>query len=238
MKIKCLAIDDEPFALRQLADFINRTPFLELVGECSSGYEVLELLPQKQVDLMFVDIQMPDLTGIELIKSIENGPRVVFTTAYEEYAVEGFRVDALDYILKPFGYPEFLKAANKARNYFELMNKAKTQVNANEDCLFIKSEYKIMRIDFDDIQFVEGMREYVKIHLVHSKPVMTLMSMKSIEEKLPSNKFMRVHRSFIVNLNRITVIERNRIVFNNNYIPISDQYKETFQEYLDQHFLK
>jgi two-component system LytT family response regulator len=238
MKIKCLAIDDEPFALRQLADFIERTPFLVLVGQCSSGYEVLELLPETQVDLMFVDIQMPDLTGIELIKSIENGPRVIFTTAYEEYAIEGFKVDAIDYILKPFGYPEFLKAANKARSYFELMNKANTQINANEECLFIKSDYKIMRIEFDDIQFVEGMREYVKLHLLHTKPVMTLMSMKSIEEKLPTSKFMRVHRSFIVNLSRITIIERNRIVFNNNYIPISDQYKEKFQEYLDKFFIK
>ncbi len=238
MKIKCITIDDEPLALKQMADFIRQTPFMELVGECSSAFDAMEVLTQHQVDLMFVDINMPGLSGMEFIKSLEERPEVIFTTAYSEFAIEGFKVDALDYLLKPIGYNDFLKAAHKALNYFETQAKASNSGGGDEEYLFVKSEYKIVRIRLADIKYIEGMREYVRIYITTGKPVMSLMSMKSLEEKLPINSFMRVHRSFIVNLNHITTIERSRIIFDKDvYIPIGDLYKEKFQEYIDKHFL-
>jgi DNA-binding LytR/AlgR family response regulator len=187
---------------------------------------------------MFVDINMPGLSGMDFIKSLQKRPEVIFTTAYSEFAIEGFRVDALDYLLKPIGYNDFLKAANKVQNYFQIQIKASNYIDDKSEYLFVKSEYRLVRIKLDDIKYIEGMREYVRIHTITGKPVMSLMSMKSLEDKLPSRDFMRVHRSFIVNLNRITTIERSRIVFDKDiYIPVGDQYKEKFQEYVDRHFL-
>lgn len=238
MKIKCIAIDDEPLALRQISDFIRKTPFLELAGECKNAFEAIDILNNDAIDLMFVDINMPGLSGMDFIKSLSNKPQVIFTTAYSEYAVEGFKVDALDYLLKPIGYNAFQKAANKAKSFFETQSKAEKTKENNEDYLFVKSEYKIVRINLNDIKYIEGMREYVRIYIENTRPVMSLMSMKSLEEKLPSNTFMRVHRSFIVNLSKITTIERSRIIFDKDvYIPVSDQYKEKFQEYIDKHFI-
>lgn len=191
-----------------------------------------------EVDLMFVDISMPDLSGMDFVKSLENPPRIVFITAYSEHALEGFRVDALDYLLKPVGYSDFLKSANKVKAWFDMHPPKSDEVNSNKNFLFIKSEYKILRINFDDIKYIEGMNEYIRIHLSGSKPVMTLLSMKSIEEQLPADRFMRVHRSFIVGLSKITVIERSRIVFDGDvYIPVSEQYKDRFQKYVDENFL-
>jgi two-component system LytT family response regulator len=239
MRIKCLAIDDEPLALRQISDFIRKTPFLDLIGECKNAFEAIDILNGEAIDLLFVDINMPGLSGMDFIKSLSNKPEVIFTTAYSEYAVEGFKVDALDYLLKPIGYNAFLKAANKAKSYFETLDKAAQIGNEKEGgYLFVKSEYKIVRINLKEIKYIEGMREYVRIYLENARPVMSLMSMKSLEEKLPSDIFMRVHRSFIVNLAKITTIERSRIIFDKDvYIPVSDQYKEKFQEYIDKHFL-
>jgi DNA-binding LytR/AlgR family response regulator len=238
MKIKCIAIDDEPLALRQISDFIRKTPFLELAEECKNAFEAIDILNKETVDLMFVDINMPGLNGMDFIKSLSNRPEVIFTTAYSEYAVEGFKVDALDYLLKPIGYNAFLKAANKAKSFFETQKKAGVTGGESEDYLFVKSEYKIVRINLNDIKYIEGMREYVRIYIENTRPVMSLMSMKSLEENLPSQKFMRVHRSFIVNLSKITTIERSRIIFDKEvYIPVSDQYKEKFQEYIDKHFI-
>ncbi len=176
---------------------------------------------------------------MEFIKSLTNKPYVVFTTAYSEYAVEGFQVDAADYLLKPITFSNFLKAANKVKNLIELTANNQTEnVKTTANYLFVKSEYKLIRIELDDIKFIESQHEYIKIHLVNSTPVMTLLSMKSIEEQLPSDRFMRVHRSYIVNLAKISVIERNRIVFLGKvYIPISEQYKEKFQEYIDGSFI-
>lgn len=238
MMIKCIAIDDEPLALRQISDFIRKTSFLELTGECKNAFEAIDLLNRDAIDLMFVDINMPGLSGMDFIKSLSNKPQVIFTTAYSEYAVEGFKVDALDYLLKPIGYNAFLKAANKARLFFETKDKAEYNEENKENYLFVKSEYKIVRINLNDIKYIEGMREYVRIYIENARPVMSLMSMKSLEEKLPSNTFMRVHRSFIVNLLKITTIERGRIIFDKDvYIPVSDQYKDKFQEFIDKHFL-
>ena len=238
MTIRCIAIDDEPLALEQIAGYIQKTPFLELSGMFESALQAIETINTTPVDLMFVDINMPDLNGLDFVKSLDNPPKIVFVTAYGEHALEGFRVDALDYLLKPIGYSDFLKSANKVKSWFDLNPKKSDEVNSNKEFLFIKSEYKIVRINFDDIKYIEGMNEYIRIHLTNSKPVMTLLSMKAIEEQLPKDRFMRVHRSFIVNLAKITIIERSRIVFDVNvYIPVSDQYKDIFQNYVDTNFL-
>lgn len=185
-----------------------------------------------------VDINMPDLSGMDFVKSLSNAPRVIFTTAYSEYALEGFKVDAVDYLLKSIGYGEFLKAAEKATTRIQPKEVSTTEVHGNDKFLFIKSEYKILRINLSEIKYIEGMREYVRIHQHSEKAIMALMSMKKMEEFLPKSNFMRVHRSFIVNLDKITTVERNRIVFDKNvYIPVSEQYKPKFQKYLDDNFL-
>ena len=236
--MKCLAIDDEPLALEQISSYIEKTPFLECVALCQSAYEAIEYMLNNEIDLMFVDINMPDINGMDFVKSLKQSPQVIFTTAYSEYAIEGFQVDALDYILKPISYAGFLKAANKALTWYELSHKKPELVQTNQECLFVKSEYKLVRIMLDDIKYIESANEYIQIHLINDEPVSTLIRLKVIEEQLPKDKFMRVHRSFIVNLNRVKVIDRNRIVFDNKvHIPIGDQYKETFQAFIDKAFL-
>lgn len=236
--IKCIAIDDEPLALQQIAGYIRKTPFLDLKGEFDSAIKAVSFLQENEIDLMFVDINMPDLNGLDFVKSQSNPPKVIFTTAYSEYAIEGFKVNALDYLLKPIDYDIFLKSANKAHEWFSLRDKKTTSIEGNDKFLFIKSEYKVLRINLSDIKYIEGMREYIRIHLTSQKPIMTIISMKRIEEFLPQDKFMRVHRSYIVNLEKITTIDRNRIVFDNNtYIPVSGQYNQKFQEYLNKNFL-
>jgi DNA-binding LytR/AlgR family response regulator len=236
--IRCLAIDDEPLALRQIVAYIKKTPFLELAGQCESALKAIEILEKTPVDLMFVDINMPDLSGLDFVKSLDYHPFIVFVTAYSEYALEGFRVDAIDYLLKPISYGDFIKSANKVKSWYDNQNKKSDEVRSSKDFLFIKSDYKILRINFDDIKYIEGMSEYIKIHLISSKPVMTLLTMKSIEDQLPADRFMRVHRSYIVNLSRISVIERSRIIFDGTvYIPVSEQYKDVFQSYIDNNFL-
>jgi len=238
MKLRTIAIDDEPLALRLVSDYIEKTHFLELVGQFDNPLDAMDFLATASVDLIFVDIQMPDLSGIEFTRSIEGPQKVIFTTAYEKYAVEGFKLNAIDYLLKPFSYEEFLKAAQKARKQTELETSALSTIEANNQFLFLKSEYKIRRINFNDIQYVEGLKDYIKVFIAgDEKPILSLNSMKSLEQKLPEEKFMRVHRSFIVNLDRIDTIERSRIIFGKIYIPVSDQYKEKFQEYLDKNFL-
>ena len=238
LTIKCLAIDDEPLALRQIGVYIKKTPFLELVALCNSALGALDYISSQQIDLIFVDINLPDLSGMDFVKSLKEKPNIIFITAYSEYALEGFKVDAVDYLLKPVGYNDFLKAVNKVKALFDIKKPQPVPIKATEDHLFVKSEYKLMRIELSDIKYIESMHEYIRIHSINEKPVMTLASLKSIEEQLPSDKFMRVHRSFIVNLKRIKVIERNRIVFDNSvYIPVSDQYKEKFQEFIDKNFL-
>lgn len=235
--IKCIAIDDEPFALRQLSGFIEKTPFLHLDATFESAVEAQKYLKDHAVDLMFVDIQMPGLTGMDMVKSLEIRPEVIFITAYKDYAIEGFRVDALDYILKPIDFETFQQSATKAKTYFDLLKAQPEKLNASAEHLFIKSEYKIVRIKINDILYVEGMREYVRIHIENAKPLMSLLSMKNIEQRLPADRFMRVHRSFIVNLEKITTIERSRIAFEKKLIPVSDQYKDMFQKYIDENFL-
>jgi len=238
MTIKCLAIDDEPLALKQIGTYIRKTPFLELVAICNNAFDAMGYLEAKNVDLMFVDINMPDLSGMDFVKSLSEKPFIIFTTAYSEYAIEGFKVDASDYLLKPIGYKDFLKAVNKVKYLFDLKGVQSESVKTASEHLFVKSEYRLVRIELSEIKYIESMHEYVRIHLINDKPVMTLLSLKSVEEQLPPQKFLRVHRSFIVNIDRIKVVERNRIIFDNNvYIPVSDQYKERFQEFINKNFL-
>ena len=238
MTIKCLAIDDEPLALKQIGTFLEKTPFLELVALCNNAFDALGYLKSKQVDLIFVDIDMPDLSGLDFVKSLTDKPFIIFTTAYSEYAIEGFKVDATDYLLKPIGYNDFLRAAHKVKYLFDLKGLESDAFPAAGEHLFVKSEHRLVRIELSEIKYIEGMHEYVRIHRVNEKPVMTLLSLKYMEEQLPPGRFLRVHRSYIVNMDRIKMIERNRIIFNNNdYIPVSDQYKVRFQKFINKNFL-
>lgn len=236
--IKTIAIDDEPLALKLVAGYIEKTPFLEMAGTFDNPVSAMEFLDGKTVDLIFLDIQMPDITGTKFARILNNQAKIVFTTAYEKYALEGFRLEAVDYLLKPFGYDEFLVAAQKAKKIINLEKAPQVQVEANNEFLFLKSEYKIRRINFNDILYIEGLKDYVKVYLQNEvHPILSINTLKSLEQKLPEAKFMRVHRSFIVNLEKIQTIERSRVVFGKVYIAIGDQYKDKFQEYLDKNFL-
>jgi two-component system, LytTR family, response regulator LytT len=236
MKIRCLAVDDEPFALKQMADYIRKTPFLELSGECYNAFQAMEIISSSKIDLIFLDINMPEMSGMEFAKTLPAGTPVIFTTAYSQYAVESYRVDAIDYLLKPISYDDFLRAANKALKVISQLQE-KITGKALPDDVFVNSEGKIIRISLQEIDFIESLSEYVKIYLENKKPVMTLMRMKNLENLLPS-WFMRVHRSYIVNLRKVTTIERNRIVFyGNTYIPVSEQYKEDFKKFVESNFL-
>lgn len=237
--IRTIAIDDEPLAIQLVNGYISKTPFLELVASFDNPIDAIEFLDTNSVDLIFIDIQMPDLSGLEFTRILENRPKIVFTTAYEKYALEGFKLEAVDYLLKPFGYNDFLKAAKKAEKLIKLENGVSNEeIIANNEFLFLKSDYKIRRINFNDIAYIEGLKDYIKVFLHNEeKPILSLNSLKLLETKLPESKFMRVHRSFIVNLEKIDIIERSRIVFGKVYIPISDQNKEKFQAFLDKNFL-
>lgn len=251
MKLSCIAVDDEPLALGLVCAFIEKTPFLQLVGRYSSAVEALQgLLSGSPVDLVFLDIQMPDLTGLELARILDRSnraayaTRIVFTTAFDQFALDGFRVDALDYLLKPFNYEEFLRAASKARQYFDLVQRVDTPPAATppaalpaevvDDYLFLKVEYQLVRVAYKDILYIEGLKDYVKLyrHTDPDKPLLSLTSLKTLEEKLPSSQFMRVHRSFIIALNRIDAFTRNSIQIGSALIPVSDQYKDAFSQFI------
>ncbi len=236
--IRTIAIDDEPLALQLVTGYIKKTPFLELVEAFDNPLSAMEYIGKNDVDLIFLDIQMPDLPGTEFAKNLNGETRFIFTTAFEKYALDGFRLDAIDYLLKPFGYEEFLASAEKARKLFDLEKKANTSISVNNNFLFLKADYKIRRINYDDILYIEGLKDYIKIYLKgEAKPVISHCSLKLLESKLPESNFMRIHRSFIVNLNCVSLVDRFRIVFGNEYLPVSDQYKEKFQKFLDENFL-
>lgn len=223
-------MDDEPMALNLVDSYVKKTPFLVLKKKCSSAIEAMEYLRNNPIDLLFLDIQMPDLTGIEFSKMLPKETRVIFTTAFDQYALEGFKVEALDYLLKPFDYAEFLAASNKANTWFELVKGKQQPVPTKEkEFIFVKSEYKQLRIRLEDVLYFEGLKDYIKIWLKGaSRPILTLMSLKSLQNELPETHFMRVHRSFIVNLKNIEVIERSQIIINKQRITVSEQYKANF----------
>jgi len=233
--IRCLAIDDEPLALQQIAAYINKVPFLELAGQCQSALEARQFLTEDRVDAIFCDINMPDLNGMDFVKSLTAPPLVVFTTAYSEYAIEGFKVNAVDYLLKPFGMQDFMRAANRLQERLSVPVAAPTET---DDTLFLKTDYRIIKVSIPNIRYVEAMSEYLKVWIEgEAKPIITLLSMKKMEERLPSN-FMRIHRSYIINLDKIQEVNKNRVIMDaDTYLPIGDLYKEAFQTYLDKKFL-
>ena len=235
--IKVLAIDDEPLALQQLVAYIGKVPFLQLAGQCQSALEAMDLLNREPVDAIFCDINMPDLSGMDFVKSLTVPPLVVFTTAYSEYAIEGFKVDAVDYLLKPFGLQDFMRAANRLKERLEIKGKTLEAVETGDD-IFVKTDYRVVKVAIQDIRYVEGMSEYLKLHLESQpKPIVTLLAMKALEERLPSN-FMRIHRSYIVNLDKIQEVNKNRVILDaDTYLPIGDSYKEAFNRYIETKFL-
>ena len=246
--IRVLAIDDEPLALQQLAAYIKKIPFLELMAECQSALEAKEILNRETIDAIFCDINMPDLNGMDFVKSLAAPPLVVFTTAYSEYAVEGFKVDAVDYLLKPFGLDDFRRAANRLQE--RLKDRPEAAVGTpmsqgpapsagdDDDTIFINTDYRVVKIAISDIRYIEGMSEYLKLHLESQpKPVVTLLSMKKMEEYLPPY-FMRIHRSYIINLKKIQEVNKNRVIMDaDTYLPIGDNYKDAFNDYLNTKFL-
>jgi two-component system response regulator LytT len=230
-KIKCLIVDDEPLALDVIERYIRQTPFLELAGRCENAFDAMEFIASQEVDIVFLDIQMPELNGLEFSKTLIKGPKVIFTTAFEQYALESFKVDALDYLLKPFNYEEFFRVANKIKDWFAQIKSIKA--NGEEAFIFVRSEYKQLRILLKNVYYFEGLKDYVKIHIEgQTRPVMSLMSLKSLEEQLPADSFMRVHRSYIIHLQKIESVERGQVLINKFPITIADNYKEKFQEYL------
>ena len=236
--IRCIAIDDEPLALQQIVAYIGKVPFLELAAQCQSALEARQFLEHDTVDAIFCDINMPDLNGMDFVKSLTVPPLVVFTTAYSEYAVEGFRVNAVDYLLKPFGLQDFQRAANRLKERLESSVVGGFAANTPDDTIFLKTEYRIVKVSISDIRYVEAMSEYLKVYLTSEpKPIITLLSMKKMEERLPGT-FMRIHRSYIVNLTKIQEVNKNRVIMDaDTYLPIGDLYKENFQAYLDTKFL-
>ena len=239
--IRVLAIDDEPLALQQLTAYIQKIPFLSLEGQCQSAIEAKEILNRENIDAIFCDINMPDLNGMEFVKSLASPPLIVFTTAYSEYAVEGFQVNAVDYLLKPFGLDDFKRAANRLQERLSAPAApvAVTLADKDDDAtIFVKTDYRVVKVAISDIRYIEGMSEYLKLHLKSDpKPLITLLSMKKIEEFLPAY-FMRIHRSYIINLKEIQEVNKNRVIMDaDTYLPIGDNYKEAFNDYLNTKFL-
>ena len=230
--LRCCIIDDEPLAQELIKSYVAQTPFLELVDTFSSASMAVKTIIEDKIDLVFLDIQMSELNGIEFAKVIPSDCKIVFITAFEQYALDGFKANALDYLLKPVNYSEFIGAAKKALHWFEMVESPK-QHKDSEEYIIVKSEYKLIQIAVSNILYIEGLKDYVKIYLEDSNSsIMSLMSLKTLEASLPQDRFMRVHRSFIVQTSKIKVIERNRIVFGKQYIPISDTYKDAFNEYV------
>lgn len=235
MTITCSIIDDEPLAASLLESYVKKTPYLTLKGTYNSAITAMRDLREDPVQLLFLDIQMPELSGVEFAKILPKETRVIFTTAFNQYAIEGYKVNALDYLLKPISYQDFLLSTDRAMEWFSSQNK---QNLYNEDrFMFVKSDYKLIRVCLDDVMYVEGLKDYVRIYLRSGEKIMSLMSMKKLEEYLPQPEFLRVHRSWIVHMPEVTTIDRFRIVFGDLFIPISDNYKEQVQMYLDNHTL-
>jgi two-component system response regulator LytT len=233
-----VAVDDEPLALQLIARYIEETPGLSLLRKFSNPLEAAVFLKENSVDIVMLDIQMPELNGIEFTRQMTRGPKVIFTTAYKKYAIEGFKLEVVDYLVKPFSYQDFLKAIQRAEKLINLEKKSYENIESSNEFLYLKSNYKIKRLKFRDIQYIEGFNDYVRIYAVSSlEPIQSQITLKVLEAKLPAGKFMRIHRSFIVNLQMVDTIDRGRIVFGKVYIPVGDQYKEKFEEYLRKNFL-
>ncbi len=228
--LTCMIVDDEPPALSLLEKYINQTDFLQLKYSCRNAVQASQVLEQEQVNLIFLDIHMPELSGIEFSKIIDKNTKIIFTTAFDQYAIQGYKVNALDYLLKPFDYDEFYAAAIKAKEWFEF---TAIQNEPEKDFIFVRSEYRQIKIMFDNVLYFEGLKDYIKIWLKDTpRPILTLLSLKALEKALPSTKFMRIHRSFIIAFNKIKSVEKNQIVIGKIRISIARQYKNAFQTFL------
>jgi len=235
MILTCAIIDDEPLAAQLLESYVKRTPYLELTGTYNSAITAMRDIREHAVQLLLLDIQMPELSGIEFAKILPKETKVIFTTAFPQYAIEGFRVSALDYLLKPIAYEDFLRATDKAQAHY--ISLKRQDAYARDRFLYVKSDYKLQRIGLDEILYIEGLKDYVRFYLKSGDKIMSLMSMKKLEEYLPQPEFLRTHRSYIVHMNEARVIDRLRIVFDDQYIPISDNYKSAVLQYMDEHTL-
>lgn len=240
--VRCVAVDDEPLALRQIKEYIARTPSLELVAACRSASQARDVLDREDADLLFVDIDMPDQNGLDFVGSLDGFRFVIFTTAYSEFAIDGFKLNAIDYLLIPFGYDEFLKAVDKAVSLKELIERSRSADEARQEeaavedreFLSVRADYRTMLVRISDIVYLESVGEYVRLHIAGSSPIVTLFRLKNMETTLPADSFMRVHRSYIVNLRRITGYAKGRIYFDGDeYVPLGEKYREQFLKYID-----
>ena len=235
MMITCAIIDDEPLAAGLLESYVKKTPYLIHKGTYNSAIQAMKDLRESPVQLLFLDIQMPELSGIEFAKILPKDTKVIFTTAFSQYAIDGYKVNALDYLLKPISYDDFLKSTDKALEWFSVTQKQ--EVYSHDRFMLVKTDYKLQRVGLDDILYIEGLKDYVRFYLKGGEKVMSLMSMKKLDEYLPKPEFLRTHRSFIVHMTEIPLIDRFRIVFDDVYIPISENYKDEVQAYLEMHTL-
>lgn len=234
MTLNCIIIDDEPLAASLLVSYAQKTPFIHLIGAYNSAVEAIKEVRSNQIDLIFLDIQMPDLSGLEFSKILPPETKIVFTTAFKQYAIEGYKVNALDYLTKPISYESFIAASNKALDWFHHIKKIKQ--DDQDRFIYVKSEYKLIQIHLKDILFIEGLKDYVKFYLENDQPpIMSLMNMKTIEDNLPHPEFLRCHRSYIVHMPKVKLIDRFRFVFGDKFIPISERYKDNIQKYLESH---
>jgi two-component system, LytTR family, response regulator len=225
--LRCLAIDDEPLALELLEDNIKQVPYLELTGKCGNALDALKLLQQQPVDLIFLDIQMPGLTGLQFIQSLTQKPMIILITAYEKFALEGFNLDVIDYLVKPVPLDRFIKACNKALELYNLKNRKSGAITAEPEYFFVNVEYSLQKVEFADIQWIEGLKDYIKIYLRSStKPVVTRMSMKGVEEQLPVTKFLRIHKSYIISIAAITSVRKTSVFIGDAEFPVGEIYKD------------
>lgn len=234
MTLTCWIVDDEPLALDLLTSYVERTSFLKLTGRYANAVQAMKKMHEAKIDVIFLDIQMPEVNGMEFARFIDKDTRIIFTTAFSEYAIEGYKVDALDYLLKPFSYTDFFNASLKALEWHKMKTASAKESEDKTTGIFVRSDYKLIHILFDDILFIEGLKDYIKIYTSsENRPILTLMSLKGMEEDLPHSNFFRVHRSYIVNRDKITSIDKNRILINEQEIPIGETYRKSFMQAIE-----